>query len=105
MYKRQGGGGVYVGGTPGTGGTGGGGNGGPNSYSTNGFPGAPNTGGGGGGANANSPQTTGSGGSGIVILRYASSFTISGLSGTTTTVGSDKVTKFTSVGTGNIQFN
>ncbi len=105
FYAGGGGGGVYVGGTPGTGGTGGGGNGGPNSYSTNGFPGAPNTGGGGGGANANSPQTTGSGGSGIVILRYPSSFTISGLSGTTTTVGSDKVTKFTSVGSGNIQFN
>ena len=46
----------------------------------------------------------GDGGSGIVILRYPSGYTISGLSGTTTNVGSDKVTTFTS-GTGNIQFN
>ena len=47
---------------------------------------------------------SGSGGSGIVILRYPSGYTISGLSGTTTTVGTDRVTTFTS-GTGNIQFN
>jgi len=54
--------------------------------------------------NANVNITGGIGGSGIVILRYPSSFTISGLSGTTTTVGTDSVTTFTS-GTGNIQFN
>ena len=45
-----------------------------------------------------------SGNDGVVILRYNQSFTISGLSGTTITVGSDKVTTFTS-GTGNIQFS
>jgi hypothetical protein len=67
-----------------------------------------NTGGGGGGGAAalnGDPLGVGKqGGSGIVILRYPSSYTISGLSGTTTTVGTDKVTTFTT-GTGNIQFN
>lgn len=67
-----------------------------------------NTGGGGGGQSslpANPPSSGGrNGGSGIVILRYPNTFTISGLAGTTTTVGSDKITTFTS-GTGNIQFN
>jgi hypothetical protein len=65
--------------------------------------GTSNTGGGGGGA-GEVGQTGASGGSGVVILRYPSSFTISGLSGTTITVGTDKVTTFTT-GTGNIQFN
>ena len=72
-----------------------------------------NTGGGGGGGtwtnNSNiTTQRGGAGGSGIVILRYISSFTMtnpgSGLTFTTATVGSDKVTTFTA-GTGNIQFN
>jgi hypothetical protein len=67
--------------------------------------GTPNTGGGGGGTGNYQPGFVGAnGGSGIVILRYPNSFTISGLSGTTTTVGADKVITFTS-GTGNIQFN
>ena len=67
--------------------------------------GTPNTGGGGGGDISTSLNPQGKqGGSGIVILRYPNSFIISGLSGTTTTVGTDKVTTFTS-GTGNIQFN
>ena len=82
FYAGGGGGGVYTGGTPGTGGSGVGGNGGPNSYSTNGFPGATNTGSGGGGANATLPQTTGAGGSGTVILRYptakVSSYAVTG---------------------------
>jgi len=69
FYAGGGGGGVYTGGFPGTGGSSVGGNGGPNTYSNDGFPGAINTGSGGGGANASAPQTTGSGGSGIVILR------------------------------------
>jgi len=51
-----------------------------------------------------SVQTGGDGGSGIIIISYPNTYTISGLSGTTTTVGSNKVTTFTS-GTGNIQFN
>ena len=93
-------------GAGGTGGTGGGGNGSIPNVSTTG---TVNTGGGGGGGGAalnGNPLGIGStGGSGIVILRYPSSFIISGLSGTTTTVGTDKVTTFTNVGTGNIQFN
>ena len=48
------------------------------------------------------------GGSGIVIVRYPSGFTISnpdsGLTMTTYTVGSDKVTEITA-GIGNIQWN
>jgi hypothetical protein len=72
-----------------------------------------NTGGGGGGGtwtnNSNiTTQRGGAGGSGIVIIRYPSSFAItnpgSGLTFTTATVGSDYVTTFTD-GTGNIQFN
>ena len=91
----------------GQGGLGGGGNGSRTNVDTVGDPGTANTGGGGGGAAAwTSPTSTigGSGGSGIVILRYPNNYTISGLSGSTTTVGSDKVTTFTT-GTGNIQFN
>jgi len=101
-YAGGGGSGTYNGGTPGTGGNGGGGAG---VSSGNSNSGTPNTGGGGGGVGISAPSTTGGGGSGIVILRYTNSFTISGLSGTTTTVGTDKVTTFTNVGTGNIQFN
>ena len=66
-----------------------------------------NTGGGGGGE----PQqnTVGStGGSGIVILRYPNTYTLtnpdSGLTMSTATDGSDKVTTLTA-GTGNIQLN
>ena len=87
--------------TGGTGGSGGGGNGGSAS-SKAGSSANPNTGSGGGGSESTS--TSGSGGSGVVILRYPSNYTISGLSGTTITVGSNKVTTFTA-GTGNIQFN
>ena len=94
--------------TGGTGGLGGGANG--ASLYTDILSGTPNTGGGGGGSAAayslypNGGGNGGNGGSGIVVLRYPSSYTISGLAGTTTTIGSDKVTTFTS-GTGNIQFN
>jgi len=90
-----------------TGGQGGGGNGVVFEGGYYGNAGASNTGGGGGGSCAyyNATNTAGgAGGSGIVILRYPSGYTISGLSGTTTTVGTDKVTVFTS-GTGNIQWN
>ncbi len=95
------------GGGGGTGGDGGGGNGGNTSV---GLPGTANTGGGGGGGR-NSPssgvQSGGSGGSGIVILRYPSSRTLTktaGLTATTSTVGTDKVTIFTA-GTGTITFS
>ena len=69
--------------------------------------GTANTGGGGGsGANGGTVQG-GNGGSGVVILRYPNTRTITipgGLTAITTTDGSDKVTTFTA-GTGNIQFN
>ena len=108
FYSGGGGGSHYGGTTPGTGGSGGGGTGGYGASSPNGIGGngTANTGGGGGGGSWNGVSTTGgAGGSGVVILRYPSSFIISGLSGTTTTIGTDKVTTFTNVGTGNIQFN
>ena len=67
--------------------------------------GTTNTGsGGGGGANS---QTGGSGGSGIVIVRYPNTYTISvgaGLTSSTATDGSDKVTSFTA-GTDTISFS
>ena len=92
-----GGGGGHNGGTGGSGGTGGGG--------SNGAAGTVNTGGGGG---ASSQQSTGgSGGSGVVILRYltsAGTITIgSGLTGSTATSGSYKVTTITA-GTGNVSW-
>ena len=110
-YAGGGGGGGYNA-AGGTGGTGGGGDGGQ-AQPEAGSDGSPNTGGGGGGArNRNGARTGGEGGSGIVILRYPNSKTItipggSGLqtsqlntaiSGTT-----DKYTIFTG-GTGNISF-
>jgi hypothetical protein len=54
-----------------------------------------------------SVQTGGSGGSGVVILRYPNSYTVTigaGLTGSTITDGIDKVTTFTG-GTGNISFS
>lgn len=83
------------------GGDGGGGAGSNNSAV--GTSGTANTGGGAGGGSGS--YGGGAGGSGIVILRYPNAYTISGLSGTTTNVGTDKVTTFTNAGTGNIQFN
>jgi hypothetical protein len=62
-----------------------------------------NTGGGGGGA---TNRIAGSGGSGIVILRYPAIYTITlgaGLTGTTATSGAMKVTTIT-VGTGNVSW-
>jgi hypothetical protein len=50
--------------------------------------------------------TSGAGGSGVVILRYRGSLTptiSAGLTSTTTTVGSDKVTVFTA-GTGTVSW-
>jgi hypothetical protein len=68
--------------------------------------GAPNSGnGGGGGQNAGGAGANG--GSGVIILRYPSAYTVtigSGLTGSTATDGSDKVTTFTA-GTGNISFS
>ena len=89
-----------------SGGTGGGGTGGKGSPTTAPTSGSSNTGGGGGGgAEINtSVNTGGNGGSGVVIIRYPNSLTPSvsvGLTSTTTTVGSDKVTVFTA-GTGTV---
>ncbi len=101
VYAGGGSGGVSAGYSIIPGGDGGGGAGSNNSAVA--ASGAPNTGGGAGGGAGG--YGGGAGGSGIVILRYPSNYTISGLSGTTTTVGTDKVTTFTNAGTGNIQFN
>ena len=106
-----GGGGKYTSasGTTGIGGDGGGGNGGTSS--NNDTAGAANTGGGGGGA-AWPPSGLGyagsAGGSGVVILRYANTYTLTnpggGLTSSTVTSGSDKITTFTA-GTGTISLN
>jgi len=97
---RAGGGGgsnFVNGGTAGTGGSGGGGNG---SNSASGTAGTANTGGGGG--------NNAAGGSGVVILRYPNTLTLSnpggGLTWTTASVGGDTVATITA-GTGNVQFN
>jgi hypothetical protein len=95
----RGGGGGGTGSPNGSGGTGGGGNGG-----ALGTGGSVNTGGGGGGG-----ATTGySGGSGIVIVKYPDTLTITnpggGLTSSTVTAGGFSVTSFTA-GTGTIQFN
>jgi hypothetical protein len=98
VYYAGGGGGSVSSGTGGTGGTGGGGNGTVVSGNNNG---TANTGGGAGGYN-------GSGGSGVIILRYPSSYTISGLTqatGSPFTEGASKVSVFTNIGTGNITFS
>jgi len=107
-YAGGGGGGGYSGSpSVGSGGNGGGGDGlqlGPPATANEG---AANTGGGaggGGGSGADNQRGGASGGSGIVIIRYPNSVTISGLSGSTINVGTDRITTFTS-GTGNIQFN
>jgi len=100
VYAGGGSGGVSGGYAVIPGGDGGGGAG-SNNVATS-IAGAINKGAGSGGGSGS--YGSGSGGSGVVILRYPSGYAISGLSGTTTTVGTDKVTTFTS-GTGNIQFN
>ena len=86
--------------------TGGLGGGGDAIQGASGESGTSNTGGG-GGTNNNGVGTSGSGGSGVVIIRYPNAYTVtigSGLTGSTATDGSDKVTTFTA-GTGNISFS
>ena len=93
----------------GAGGTGGGGNGaafgGANIPGQNG---GTNLGGGGGGDGwAGTSQPGGAGGSGVVILRYPSSFTLTvgaGLTSSTNIVGTNKVTSFTA-GSGNVSWS
>ena len=93
------------------GGSGGGGTGyGYQATATTDADGDTNTGGGGGGTSDNVINGTaraGNGGSGIVILRYPNTYTVTigaGLTGSTATDGSDKVTTFTA-GTGTISFS
>ena len=105
IFRGGGGGGcLYATGTRGgEGGNGGGGQGGSSSLN-NAVSGTANTGGGGGGQ---SGATGGSGGSGVVILRYPATTTITlgaGLTGSTTTVGSNKVTTITA-GSGNVSWS
>ena len=92
---------------------GGAGGGGAAGFSSNGYvgqPGTPNTGGGGGGATWYTNQNSrkgGDGGSGIIILRYATAdvnYTAAGLTPTETIDGTDTILSFTTVGTGSITF-
>ena len=101
----------------GGGGGGGSGSGGTNSYgggagssggTNSGSAGATNKGGGGGGATSAMGQEAvgAAGGSGVVILRYPSGYTITlgaGLTGSTATVGGNKVTTITA-GSGNVSW-
>ena len=100
---RAGGGGGAGNSTGGSGGTGGGGAG----SNTTGTAGTTNTGGGGGGS-ASATTAGANGGSGIVILRYATAdATISvgaGLTSSSATDGSDTVVTFTA-GTGTVSFS
>jgi len=101
--------GTYNGGTPGTGGSGGGGNAGASGGGT-GVAGTANRGSGGGGGSTNSVPNVfagGAGGSGVVILKYPDTKTITigaGLTGSTgSPSGGFKVTTITA-GTGNVSF-
>jgi hypothetical protein len=87
----------------GTGGTGGGGN---ATDGTTGGSGTVNTGSGGASSTGANLLGGGNGGSGVVILKYESLYTITigaGLTGTTSTVGSSKITTITA-GTGNVSW-
>jgi len=97
-----GGGGSYTGGS---GGAGGGGTGGSSGTGT---AGAPNTGGGGGGAGGNSNYAASAGGSGVVILRYADSKTITigaGLTGTESAASGGYKRATLTGGTGNVSWS
>ena len=112
-YAGGGGGGEWSGnsssGINAAGGLGGGGIGAAKGYG-NGGNGAANTGGGGGGS-SDSGSIQGNGGSGVVILRYPNTYTISEttsptvLTFSTATDGSDKVTTFTAGDSGTIEFS
>jgi hypothetical protein len=105
-YYAGGGGGSYSrsGDNAGLGGIGGGGRGAADAVAAT--AGSPNTGGGGGGGNASGPYVGRDGGSGVVKLRYLSTYTanISGLTASTVTSGSYKITSFTA-GSGTVTFS
>ena len=96
----------------GAGGLGGGGNGGggPTGITYNAEAGTANTGGGAGGVGANVTSAGKAGGSGVVILRYPSNFTLTAGAGLTQSTGSpfteseSKVSVFTA-GTGTVSFS
>jgi hypothetical protein len=74
--------------TAGTGGAGGGGAGGSNTTSYNGYSAVANTGSGGGGSGyGGSPKTGGTGGSGLLIIRYASDSTAPTITGPSSATG------------------
>jgi len=104
VLRGGGGGGAQTNGSgnPGGAGQAGGGNGGGTPTA-----GQANTGGGGGASGGSGTKAGQNGGSGVVIVRYPSGFTINvgaGLTASTTTVGSEKVTTFTA-GSGTITFS
>jgi hypothetical protein len=109
-FAGGGGGGSYASVVVGSGGLGGGADGENTGVGFNATANTGGGGGGGGGSNADSTRVGGSGGSGVVILRYPSSYSIAvgaGLfesTGSPFTEGSDKVSVFTS-GTGTITFS
>jgi hypothetical protein len=103
VYRAGGGAAINLYGTSGAaGGLGGGG-----ASGNNGVSGTPNTGGGGGAGSDNSGTTRGSGGSGVVIIKYPAEFTVAtseGITYSTSTIGDYKVTQFTA-GTGTVTFS
>jgi len=109
-FAGGGGGGSYGSVAVGTGGLGGGADGENTGVGFNATGNTGGGGGGGGGSNADSTRVGGNGGSGVVILRYPSAYTITEttsptvLTFNTYTEGSDKVTVFTA-GDGTIQFS
>ena len=103
-YYGGGGGGGSDSGSTSNGGVGGGGNGGR--IGVNATSGSSNTGGGGGGGGGGT-SVGAAGGSGVVIIRYPNTHTVTigaGLTSSTATDGSDKITTFTA-GTGTISFS
>ncbi len=107
IYATGGGGGSSTG-TAGQGGSSNARNGAGRAGNGSGIAATANSGGGGGGCalNSNNGYNGGAGGSGIVLLRYPNTRTITigaGLTGSTTTSGSDKITTITA-GTGNVSF-
>ena len=108
-YAGGGGGASGTAGQPfGAGGLGGGTDGAAGCPGTAPLAGVANTGGGNGGTGGCPSAYSTGGGSGVVILRYPSSYTVSGLTeatGSPFTEGASKVSVFTTSGTGNIQFN
>ena len=110
-FAGGGGGGSYLSIAVGSGGLGGGADGENTGVGFNATGNTGGGGGGGGGSNADSTRVGGNGGSGVVILRYPSDYTITEttsptvLTFNTYTEGSDKVTVFKSGENGTIQFS